>query len=67
MKFRYSYAEAAEALGISKSKLYRRIAEGRLTPVRDGQQPFITAAELERYASTEQPILEPYRRRCPAA
>jgi excisionase family DNA binding protein len=62
MKLRYRYAEAAEVLGISKAKIYRRIREGRLTPVYDGAQPFLTHDELVRYASSTQPNLEPYRK-----
>ena len=61
MKIRYRYAEAAQLLGISRAKVYRRIREGRLTPVYDGSQPFLTHDELMRYANTAQPNLEPYR------
>ena len=67
MKFRYRYAEAAEVLGISKAKIYRRIREGRLTPVYDGAQPFLTHEELTRYANAPQPNLEPYRAKGAAA
>ena len=62
MKFRYSYTEAAESLGISKNKIYRRIREGRLRPIYDGSQPFLTHEELLRYAATAQPNLEPYEK-----
>jgi excisionase family DNA binding protein len=61
MKLRYRYAEAAEVLGVSKAKIYRRIREGRLTPVYDGAQPFLTHDELVRYAATTQPNLEEYQ------
>jgi excisionase family DNA binding protein len=67
MKLRYRYAEAAEVLGISKAKIYRRIAEGRLTPVYDGSQPFLTHEEVTRYAHQAQPNLEPYVRKHDAA
>jgi len=60
MKFRYRYAEAAEVLGISKAKIQRRVREGRLTPVYDGVQPFITHEDLTRYANSNQPELEKY-------
>lgn len=60
IKLRYRYAEVAELLGISRAKVYRRIREGRLTPVFDGAQPFITHEEAMRYANTAQPILEEY-------
>jgi len=62
MKLRYRYTEAAEVLGISRAKIYRRIREGRLTPVYDGSQPFLTHEELTRYANTAQPNLEEYQR-----
>ena len=67
MKLRYRYAEAAEVLGISKAKIYRRIREGRLTPVYDGAQPFLTHEELCRYANAPQPNLEPYQTKGAAA
>lgn len=60
MKFRYRYADAADLLGISKAKIYRRIREGRLHPVYDGSQPFLTHEELARYAAQNTPNLEPY-------
>ena len=65
MKLRYRYTEAAEVLGISKAKIYRRIREGRLTPVYDGTQPFLTHEELMRYASSTQPNLEDYQTKNP--
>lgn len=65
MKIRYRYAEAAEVLGISKAKIYRRIREGRLTPVYDGAQPFLTHEELMRYANEAQPNLEDYQAKNP--
>ena len=61
MKLRYRYAEAAEVLGISKAKVYRRIREGRLTPVYDGMQPFLLHDDLVRYATEQQPELEAYK------
>ena len=64
-KIRYRYAEAAQVLGISRAKIYRRIREGRLTPVLDGAQPFLTHEELMRYASTNQPNLEEYEAKNP--
>lgn len=67
MKLRYHINEAAQQLGISRSKVYRRIREGRLTPVYDGAQPFLMHAELARYAESEQPELEPYRAKSAAA
>lgn len=60
MKLRYRIPEAAEQLGISRAKVYRRIREGRLTPIYDGAQPFLTHEELQRYAHSTQPNLEPY-------
>jgi len=65
MKLRYRITEAAEQLGISRAKVYRRIREGRLTPVYDGAQPFLTHEELTRYSHEEQPNLEPYQKRNP--
>lgn len=67
MKLRYRIPEAAEQLGISRAKVYRRIREGRLTPIYDGAQPFLTHEELQRYANSTQPNLEPYDTRGTAA
>lgn len=61
MKLRYRIQEAANQLGISRAKIYRRIREGRITPIYDGAQPFITHEELQRYATSTQPNLDPYR------
>ena len=65
MKLRYRYTEAAEVLGISRAKIYRRIREGRLHPVYDGAQPFLSHEELQRYANEAQPNLEDYQAKNP--
>ena len=67
MKLRYRIPEAAEQLGISRAKVYRRIREGHLKPVYDGAQPFLTHEELQRYAQANLPNLEPYQARSGAA
>jgi excisionase family DNA binding protein len=42
-------AEAAEALGISRSKLYQMLAGGQLPVVRVGQTLRVPVRELERW------------------
>jgi excisionase family DNA binding protein len=46
---RYSIAQAAQLLQLSRATLYGRIQEGRLSVQKDGRRTFITAAELARY------------------
>lgn len=43
----YSVDEAAAALGIGRSTLYRLIRDGRLRTLRLGRRVLITATELE--------------------
>lgn len=42
-------AEAAELLGVSRSRLYALLAEGRLPVVRIGQTMRVPVRELERW------------------
>ncbi len=53
MPLMYSvYPDAAKALGgMSRSKIYMEIKEGRLSVVKVGRRTFITVDELERYVS----------------
>jgi excisionase family DNA binding protein len=64
-KPRYHVAEAAKVLGISRSRLYERIAEGRIAIVKDGRAAFVTAQELLRYARTTQGPVERYSSKKP--
>jgi excisionase family DNA binding protein len=48
---RYTVADAAVLMGISRSLVYQRIREGKINSVRDGARRFITAAEVRRYAN----------------
>lgn len=48
-KLAYTYAEAAEATGLSIRTLSRHISSGDLTVVRAGAKALIKASELERF------------------
>ena len=50
-KLAYRLEEAAEATGLSRETLYRRIAEGKLTAKKDGRLTVIEADEIRRYLS----------------
>jgi hypothetical protein len=54
-KPRYPLAEAFELLGLSRSKGYIRVREGRLQVTYDGDAPFVTAENIDRYAAEPQP------------
>ncbi len=49
-KARYALDFAAEYIGASTSTLKRRAAVGKLVLLYDGKKPFVTGAELLRYA-----------------
>jgi hypothetical protein len=49
---RYSIAEAARILRMSRAQLYHRIREGAIRPQRDGARTYFTHNELERYVQT---------------
>lgn len=49
-KLRYTVSEACEALRIGRTHLYRRISEGKLTPIKDGRKTLFSAREVEAYA-----------------
>jgi len=51
-KPRYDLAEAQVLLGISLHTVRKRIADGDLQAVRDGDRVFITDEEMRRYART---------------
>jgi excisionase family DNA binding protein len=46
---RYSLREVEKLLGLSRSTLYARIAEGKLAIQKDGRRTFVSAVELNRY------------------
>lgn len=46
---RHEIPEAAEALRLSRSELYKRIKSGAIAAQKDGKRTFITADELRRY------------------
>ena len=46
---RYSIAQATILLGLSRSTLYTRVAEGKLTIHKDGRRTFVSAIQLHRY------------------
>jgi len=46
---RYSLREVEKLLGLSRSTLYTRIAEGKLVIQKDGRRTFVCATELARY------------------
>jgi excisionase family DNA binding protein len=48
---RYSIAEAARILRMSRGQLYKRIDEGAIRPQKDGARTYFTQAELERYVN----------------
>jgi excisionase family DNA binding protein len=49
---RYSLREVERLLGLSRSTLYARIADGKLTIQKDGRRTFVLASELDRYLGT---------------
>ena len=51
---RYSIAQAAHLLGLSRSTLYARIAQGQLTIHKDGRRTFVLRSELERYLKSQE-------------
>lgn len=57
-KPRYPLAEAFKLLGLSRSKGYLRMREGRLNTVRDGDTRYVTAVELDRYAAESHPKVD---------
>lgn len=50
---RYTLPEASEYLRISRTKIYQRVADGKLRLLKDGGHSFITGKELIRYCSGE--------------
>jgi hypothetical protein len=54
-KPRYPLVEAFALLGLSRSKGYIRVREGRLLVTYDGDAPFVTAENIDRYAAEPQP------------
>lgn len=48
-KLAYTVLEAARALGLGKTTIWERIAEGRITARTDGRRTLIDAEELLRY------------------
>jgi excisionase family DNA binding protein len=52
---RYSLTEVGKLLGLSRSTLYTRIAEGKLAIQKDGRRTFILATELQRYLERPPP------------
>jgi hypothetical protein len=57
-KPRYPLVEAFKLLGLSRSKGYLRVREGRLKVVRDGDAPFVTAEAIEEYAAKSHPKVD---------
>lgn len=47
-KFAYTISEAAAAIGISRSNLYKMIGEGKLDRRKLGGRVVVTAASLQR-------------------
>lgn len=45
----YSVAEAARALGISRSRLYEHMASGRIRFVKDGARRLVPARSLHQF------------------
>ncbi len=45
---RYEIPEAAEALRISRSRIYAKIKAGELSVIKDGRRSFISGAEIIR-------------------
>ena len=54
-RFAYSPAEAAEALSLSRTQLYRLVARGELRARRCGSRILISRSALEDYLDGEQP------------
>lgn len=57
-KPRYRLLDGLKLLGLSRSKGYVRIREGRLHVVYDGDAPFLTAEEIDRYAAQSHPKVD---------
>lgn len=57
-KPRYPLAEGLKLLSLSRSKGYVRIREGHLHVIYDGDQPYITAEEVDRYAAQNHPKVD---------
>ena len=49
MKAALSITDAAQEIGIGKTKLYAEISAGRITPRKLGKRTIILAEELNRY------------------
>jgi hypothetical protein len=49
-KARYRVEEAAAMIGISRAMLFQRMAQGRLTSIKDGKRTFVTDDEIRRYS-----------------
>ena len=53
---RYSLREVEKLLGLSRSTLYTRIAEGKLAIHKDGRRTFVLATELQDYLQRQAPL-----------
>jgi excisionase family DNA binding protein len=53
---RYSLNDVQKLLGLSRSTLYSRIAEGKLTVQKDGRRTFVLATELQDYLQRQTPV-----------
>ena len=49
---RYSIAEAARMVRMSRAQIYKRVDEGVLRPQKDGARTYFTHNELERYVAS---------------
>lgn len=56
---RYSMREVQRLLGLSRSTLYARIADGKLAIQKDGRRTFVLASELDRYLGTGESLTGP--------
>jgi hypothetical protein len=54
-KPRYPLAEAFKLLGLSRSKGYLRVRDGQLNVTYDGDTPYVTSEEIDRYAALPHP------------
>jgi excisionase family DNA binding protein len=52
----YPVAEAAQLLGMHRTTLYNRSAEGSITLLRIGSRTYVAADEIERYIRAALPI-----------
>jgi excisionase family DNA binding protein len=50
-KLSYSVDEAADLVGICRSRLYEEIRKKKLTALKSGKRTLITAAEIQRWLS----------------